>query len=174
MVSPENVGVIESVAFDERSGKLRVSGHDKPIWVDPILKSKVNAFKVGDKVSVDTRPGKFYDFLMAIHGADKVAPEETMLPPSSSSKAPEMGPPPKPYVPTKEKNLAATPGKGRACSARFMAKFRELVKKGKSLEIRVYSSASIRGGEKLYIDLDKIIQVLAKKMKKTSIARPVR
>jgi len=45
---------------------------------------------------------------------------------------------------------------------------------GKSLEIRVYSSASIRGGEKLYIDLDKIIQVLAKKMKKTSIARPVR
>ena len=44
---------------------------------------------------------------------------------------------------------------------------------GRSLEIRIYPRETISGSERLYIDLDKIIQVLARKMKKTSIARPV-
>jgi hypothetical protein len=46
-------------------------------------------------------------------------------------------------------------------------------KTGKSVEIRIYGNASVQGGESLYVDLDKLIQVLGRKMKKTSVARRI-
>jgi hypothetical protein len=47
-------------------------------------------------------------------------------PNASQTPAPEQPP----YTPTRDKDLPPTSGKARACSARFMAKFRELVNKG--------------------------------------------
>lgn len=38
----------------------------------------------------------------------------------------------KPYASSREKGLPSTPGKGRACSARFMAKFREFIRQDKT------------------------------------------
>jgi hypothetical protein len=126
------VGKIRSLAFDERGGKLEVEGHSKTIWVDETFRRKFSGSRAGDSVVLEANEGRFYDFLKSVEWGEAVS-----QPPSarvSEGAAVTPKPPPKLYTPAKEKHLPPTSGKGRACSARFMAKFQELVTKGLSVE----------------------------------------
>ncbi len=138
-------GPIESLDFDERSGKLRLVNYSRTFWVDWTFKARVKDLKPGDVVTVEAKPGPYYDRLIAIErGEAAPQPMASLVPSDAASPAMPNQPnvsspqpaelPPRSYTPTREKGLPPTPGKGRACSARFMAKFRELIKSGKTPE----------------------------------------
>jgi len=125
-------GKVESIQFDDRHGELRLTGYERVIWIDAIAKLKVKDLKVGDTVTVTAKPGRYYEFLTDIERGE-VSPLAACATERANG-SPHAEPSPKPYVPTREKGLPPTPGKGRACSARFMAKFQDLVAKGLTVQ----------------------------------------
>jgi hypothetical protein len=86
-------------------------------------------------VTVTANPGRFYEFVESIERGEASAPNVLSSTSESPTQTEQKGPkPPKLFTPTREKDLPPTSGKGRACSARFMAKFQELVAKELSVE----------------------------------------
>jgi hypothetical protein len=133
----------------ERTIKIHVEGVAKTIWVNPTEQDDVKKLELGQQVTFEVREGRDYYFYQShVVGERTSANIQNDTSPQTES---ETRKPPQttenvfgkiihgverasPYTPTKDKNLPPTPGKGRACSARFMAKFRENLKSGKTPE----------------------------------------
>lgn len=127
-------GIIQTIDRTqmERAIKFFLVDQPKPVWVSPEYQNQVKALRAGDQVTFTVKAGNWCDFYQG---------HETRERPSAQNVSPDTGPLTEsdeeqkpPYTPTRNKDLPPTPGKGRACSARFMAKFRDLVKAGKTSE----------------------------------------
>lgn len=91
-------GPIESLDFDERSGKLRLANYSRTIWVSELHKSKVKGLKVGDLVTIETEPRGFWDQLKTIQrGEAAPQPSASLVPSDATSPAmpnqPNVSPP---------------------------------------------------------------------------------
>jgi len=60
-------GTIESLVWDERAGILRLTGRSREVWIDPFLKPKLKDLKSGDNITIEARPGRFYDFFVKLN-----------------------------------------------------------------------------------------------------------
>jgi hypothetical protein len=122
------------IFWDDRGiGLLKLVEHEKLIRIKELQRPELpKDLNQGEKITAEVNEGDRYYFLISLERGEAASSEDEKQ--IGLSTYPPAEQPPKPYTPTREKNLPPTPGKGRACSTRFMARFRELVKAGKTPE----------------------------------------
>ena len=118
----------------DRAIKIDVQGAAKSLWVSPELHPQIRDLKEGQEACFEVADTmRWYYVFRSWERAS--APNALSSTSESPTQTEQKGPkPPKLFTPTREKDLPPTSGKGRACSARFMAKFQELVAKELSVE----------------------------------------
>jgi hypothetical protein len=89
-----HTGKLLDISRSENATTLRIEGLEKQVWIHELQKSLIKDLKIGEKLTLQLRPGRFYDFLKSVEWGEAVS-----QPPSarvSEGAAVTPKPPPKP------------------------------------------------------------------------------